>query len=157
MGRCDTRNGKVTFIHATYLQNFLIKKNVSPLPKFTGTNATVHQLKFHGCLAFARINNRIPDRSEATALRGVFVGLDPVTRSNRIFLPEENRLVSTRDATFDESCRGWPTMQQVQTEESRYTYSALMNLICRLSLKSCHMLMTFPHTIIPQLLLLLLE
>ena len=106
-------------MHATYLHNLLVHEETSPLFKFSGTNTTVHQLRVHGSLAYARINNRDPDRSEPTALRGVFVGMDLTTRSYRIFLPEEHRLFITRDVTFDETCRGWPKPSQPRAPNAK--------------------------------------
>ncbi len=72
----------------------------------------VGHLRVYGCKVYILIKNRLRlDKLDPKAYIGYLIGYD-ATNIYRVWLPESNRVISTRDVTFDESARYDPSAKQ---------------------------------------------
>lgn len=94
------------FRHAVYLLNRLPTKilgDVTPYEAWTGRKPSLGHLKVFGCTTHAKNSaphlKKLDDRSKAMVYFGAEVG----SKAHRLFDPQTNRIVVSRDVVFEES------------------------------------------------------
>ncbi|GFY16867.1 retrovirus-related Pol polyprotein from transposon TNT 1-94 [Trichonephila clavipes] len=101
----------------TYAWNRICHKgsNKTPFEKYSGRKPSVLHLKLFGCLAYAGVPKQIRKKFDMRAKMGIMMGYAQRTKGYRIWLIDENKLVETINARFDENKRGINFRQKVNS------------------------------------------
>ncbi|GFY22341.1 retrovirus-related Pol polyprotein from transposon TNT 1-94 [Trichonephila clavipes] len=101
----------------TYAWNRICHKdsNKTPFEKYSGRKPSVLHLKPFGCLAYAGVPKQIRKKFDMRAKMGIMMGYAQRTKGYRIWLIDENKLVETINARFDENKRGINFKQKVNS------------------------------------------
>ncbi|EKG09416.1 Integrase catalytic core [Macrophomina phaseolina MS6] len=104
-----------TVLAATYIHNRTPSKALkwkTPFELAHGTKPNVAHMRVYGCKAYA-LNKTITrsDKLQERALVGYLIGYDS-TNIYRIWYPPGDRIIRTRDVTFDESSKYSPDEQE---------------------------------------------
>lgn len=93
---------------ANYLRNLNVTSTtgISPFEGFYGYPPILTHLRKFGCTAFALIPKVCrASKLDPTTRKGVFVGYDSQVKGYRIWLPQEHRIIISRDVEFRETGR----------------------------------------------------
>ncbi|GFT14655.1 retrovirus-related Pol polyprotein from transposon TNT 1-94 [Trichonephila clavipes] len=101
----------------TYAWNRICHKdsNKAPFEKYSGRKPSVLHPKPFGCLAYAGVPKQIRKKFDMRAKMGIMMGYAQRTKGYRIWLIDENKLVETINARFDENKRGINFKQKVNS------------------------------------------
>ncbi|GFW16407.1 retrovirus-related Pol polyprotein from transposon TNT 1-94 [Trichonephila clavipes] len=101
----------------TYAWNRICHKdsNKTPLENFSGRKPSVLHLIPFGCLAYAGVPKQIRKKFDMRAKMGIMMGYAQRTKGYRIWVIDENKLVETINARFDENKRGINFKQKVNS------------------------------------------
>ncbi|KAL2345957.1 hypothetical protein Fmac_007242 [Flemingia macrophylla] len=110
---------------SVFLLNRLPTKALSkstPFEAWYGFKPKLINLKVFGCLCFSYIPQIKRDKLDKKAEAGIFVGYSSTSKAYRIFLPQSNKIIVSRDVQFFEEEK-WSNESekkplQVQEEES---------------------------------------
>lgn len=95
--------------HTTYLLNRIITRSLkdkTPYECFRDRRPTVEHIRIFGCIAYAKIDKqqlrKLDDRSRIL----IHLGTEPGSKAYRLFDPQTQKVVVSRDVVFDEG-KGW--------------------------------------------------
>ena len=89
---------------ATYLINkppTRANLGVSPDEVFFRLKPCLVHLRILGCLAYAHLDKTHRDKLEPRAQQTIFLGYDDSSKAYRVYNPKTNRIIVSRDITFD--------------------------------------------------------
>jgi hypothetical protein len=95
----------------------------TPEEKFSKVKLDLSSLKVFGCLSYVHLRKEMRDKLEACFVRGIYLGIDEVTKGYRIFNPETDKVIITRDVVFDET-----KLHSHDLKESTFDMSSLSPL-----------------------------
>ncbi|KAG7559183.1 Integrase catalytic core [Arabidopsis thaliana x Arabidopsis arenosa] len=105
--------------HSTYILNRVSTralKDKTPYEGFRGKRPTVEHIRVFGCIAYAKINKphlkKLDDRSRML----VHLGIEPGSKAYRLFDPQMQKVVVSRDVIFDEA-KGWNWEHKTATKD----------------------------------------
>lgn len=75
----------------------------TPFELFFGTRPDVRGMRAFGCTAYVHIPKGQRTKLDPVSLKGVFVGYEAGSKAYRVLLPDRNRVVVSRDVTFNEA------------------------------------------------------
>jgi transposase InsO family protein len=79
-----------------------------PIELWTGRRPSVRFFRTFGCRAYVRIPRpQWEGKFGARAVKGVFVGYDPMRKAYRVWSQEQQKILHSRDVQFLEHVRGW--------------------------------------------------
>ncbi|KAI5343342.1 hypothetical protein L3X38_011218 [Prunus dulcis] len=90
---------------AVYLLNRCPTKalnNITPFEAYSGRKPGIAHLKVFGSLCFVHVPTELRHKLEPKSTKGVFVGYATCEKGYRVFDPVSNKLLLSRDVTFDE-------------------------------------------------------
>ncbi|GBL73742.1 Retrovirus-related Pol polyprotein from transposon TNT 1-94 [Araneus ventricosus] len=92
-------------IHFTYNWNRVCYSNQtkSPLELYIGHKPYVRHLKPFGCLTYVGVPKAHRSKLDARAQKGYLLGYAFKTRGYRVWLPEKNKVIETKNVSFDEN------------------------------------------------------
>ncbi|GFU75412.1 retrovirus-related Pol polyprotein from transposon TNT 1-94 [Trichonephila clavipes] len=101
----------------TYAWNRICHKdsNKTPFEKYSCRKPSVLHLISFGCLAYAGVPKQIRKKFDMRAKMGIMMGYAQRTKGYRIWLIDENKLVETINARFDENKKGINFKQKVNS------------------------------------------
>ena len=91
---------------AVYLRNrspTVAVKGMTPFECLTGRKPKVDYFKVFGCLAYAHIPRDERKKFDAKAMKCIFMGYGETTKAYRLYNLNTQRVLYSRDVTFDES------------------------------------------------------
>ncbi|KAI5318138.1 hypothetical protein L3X38_037846 [Prunus dulcis] len=93
-------------VHTTvYLLNRCPTKalnNITPFEAYSGRKPGIAHLKVFGSLCYVHVPTELRHKLEPKSTKGVFVGYATCEKGYRVFDPVSNKLLLSRDVTFDE-------------------------------------------------------
>ncbi|KAG7583121.1 GAG-pre-integrase domain [Arabidopsis suecica] len=95
--------------HSTYLLNRVTTralKDKTPYESFRDKRPTVGHIKIFGCIAYAKIDKQQLKKLDDRSRMLVHLGIEPGSKAYRLFDPQTQKIVVSRDVVFDES-KGW--------------------------------------------------
>ena len=106
-------------IHASYIINRVATRSLSsqtPYEVFKGRKPSVEHLRVFGCIGYVKVNKhhlrKLDDRSRSL----VHLGTEPGSKAYRMFDPTNQRIVVSRDVTFDED-KSWRWSNKLDGKE----------------------------------------
>lgn len=75
----------------------------TPFEAWYGYKSRLQNLKIFGCLCFSYIPQVKRDKLDKKAEPGIFVGYNSVSKAYRIYFPQNNKVIVSRDVQFFES------------------------------------------------------
>ncbi|GFR07054.1 retrovirus-related Pol polyprotein from transposon TNT 1-94 [Trichonephila clavata] len=92
-------------LHFTYTFNRVYHKGQTktPFELFSGNKPSVRHLKPSGCTAYVGIPKQKRFKLDPRAVKGQIIGYAFRTRGYRIWIPEWNKVVETKNVSFEES------------------------------------------------------
>ncbi|KAI5334921.1 hypothetical protein L3X38_025054 [Prunus dulcis] len=90
---------------AVYLLNRCPTKalnNITPFEAYSGRKPGIAHLKVFGFLCYVHVPTELRHKLEPKSTKGVFVGYATCEKGYRVFDPVSNKLLLSRDVTFDE-------------------------------------------------------
>ncbi|KAJ0851519.1 putative RNA-directed DNA polymerase [Helianthus annuus] len=90
---------------ATYILNRTITKtrpNVTPYEAWYGVKPNVEHLKIFGCLAYVHVPKQHRDKLNEKTEKAVFVGYSEHSKGYKLYNPQTNKIIISRDVVFDE-------------------------------------------------------
>ena len=129
-GRCPPYLAGKAMVAACYVHNHLHSTRIgtSPLAKFSGKATTVHQLRRLFCKCWFMPSNKAKSKDGERGSLGVFMGYDEDRRSWLVFDLATKKFITSRDVTFDEMQRGWPSnWSRKQAERGEVSYPDLLS------------------------------
>ncbi|GBM14113.1 Retrovirus-related Pol polyprotein from transposon TNT 1-94 [Araneus ventricosus] len=92
-------------IYFTYNWNRVCHSNQikSPLELYIGHKPSVRHLKPFGCLTYVGVPKPHRSKLDARAQKGYLLGYAFKTRGYRVWLPEKNKVIETKNVSFDEN------------------------------------------------------
>ena len=111
--------------HSTYLLNRVatrVLKNVTPYEALRGRKPNVNHLKTFGCIGYAKTVKphlqKLEDRSHLL----VHLGTEPDSKAYRMYDPQTQKIVVSRDVVFDEA-KGWNWRQDSSEQNLNGSFS----------------------------------
>ena len=89
-------------------------ENCTPHEAWYGSKPNVHHLKIFGSLAYAHIPDALRNKLDDKAEKCIFVGYSERSKAYKLYNPETNKIVVSKDVKFDESSSFYNT----ETEDS---------------------------------------
>ena len=106
---------------AIFLLNRLPTKALqqrTPFEAWYGYKPRLQNLKTFGCLCFSYIPQVKRDKLDKKAEPGIFIGYSSVSKAYRIYLPQTNKVIVSRDVQFFESDRwSWENDKKLEFQE----------------------------------------
>ena len=105
---------------SVFLLNRLPTKALSkstPFEAWYGFKPKLMNLKVFGCLCFSYIPQVKRDKLDKKAEAGIFVGYSSTSKAYRIFLPQSNKVIVTRDVLFFEEEKWSKESEKLQVQE----------------------------------------
>uniref|UniRef100_A0A251SKN6 Putative zinc finger, CCHC-type n=1 Tax=Helianthus annuus TaxID=4232 RepID=A0A251SKN6_HELAN len=93
---------------ATYILNRTVTKtrpNITPYEAWNGNKPNVEHLKVFGCLAYVHIPKQRRDKLDKKTEKTVFVGYSENSKGYKLYNPQSNKIIISRDVVFDENKR----------------------------------------------------
>ncbi|CAL8152241.1 unnamed protein product [Prunus armeniaca] len=90
---------------AVYLLNRCPTKalhNITPFESYSGRKPGIAHLKVFGSLCYVHVPAELRHKLDPKSTKGVFVGYATCEKGYRVFDPVSNKLILSRDVTFDE-------------------------------------------------------
>ena len=104
----------------------------TPYELFTGNKSNLSLIKRWGCVAASHIPKSLRRKLETKAILGHFVGVDEISRSIYVYIPNERRIIKTGDFIFDEMRTNFKNpllnIQSTTAEELKFLLPSLMTL-----------------------------
>ena len=105
--------------HTTYLLNRVatrVLKEKTPYEMFRGSKPNISHIRIFGCIGYARTVKphlrKLDDRSQML----VHLGTEPGSKAYRMFDPQAQKIVVSRDVVFDET-KGWNWSQEQMSQD----------------------------------------
>ncbi|KAD1131218.1 hypothetical protein E3N88_43246 [Mikania micrantha] len=111
---------------AAYIINRTITKsleNMTPKEAWTGFKPSVWHFKVFGCIAYARIPNQRRTKLESKSEKCIFVGYSEQSKAFKLFNPDSQKVIISRDVVFDES-KGW--FEEINSADNRIFDTGIM-------------------------------
>lgn len=106
---------------AVFLLNRLPSKALSeqtPFESWHGFKPKLLNLKFFGCLCFCYIPEVKREKLDRKAEPGIFVGYSSKSKAYRVYLPQTNKIIVSRDVQFFETENWGKEEKPIEFEES---------------------------------------
>ena len=95
--------------HSTYLLNRVatrVLKDKTPYEAYRGKKPNINHLKTFGCIGYAKSVKPHLQKLEDRSRMLVHLGTEPGSKAYRMYDPQMQRVVVSRDVIFDEA-KGW--------------------------------------------------
>ncbi|KAJ0590261.1 putative RNA-directed DNA polymerase [Helianthus annuus] len=92
----------------TYILNRTITKtrpNITPFEAWNGQKPNVEHLRVFGCLAYALVPKQHRDKLSNKTIKTIFVGYSEASKGYKLYDPQTNKIIISRDVIFDENKR----------------------------------------------------
>ena len=90
----------------------------TPFEAWYGYKPMLKNLKTFGCLCFSYIPQVKKDKLDMKAKLGIFVGYSSVSKAYKIYLPQNNKVIVSRDVQFFESDSwSWENDKKLEFQE----------------------------------------
>ncbi|KAJ0599630.1 putative RNA-directed DNA polymerase [Helianthus annuus] len=92
----------------TYILNRTITKtrpNITPYEAWYGQKPNVEHLNVFGCLAYALVPKQRRDKLSNKTEKTIFVGYSEASKGYKLYNPQTNKIIISRDVIFDENKR----------------------------------------------------
>ena len=90
---------------AVYILNRCPIKSVrdkTPQEAWSGKKPNLSHLKVFGCIAYAHVPDQLRKKLDDKAEKCIFVGYSEETKAYKLYNPETQKVIISRDVTFDE-------------------------------------------------------
>ena len=112
---CESKLGKEwwaeAWLTATYLRNLSPYSNrlATPTELFRGVKPDLSMLRVFGSTAYVHVPKQTRSKLDLTAWKGIFLGYFESSKAYRVYKPQDDRVVESRDVVVDESvmCGSW--------------------------------------------------
>lgn len=95
--------------HSTYLLNRMatrVVKDRTPYEAFRERKPNISHLKIFGCIGYAKVEAKFLKKLDDRSRMLVHLGTEPGSKAYRMFDPQTQRIIVSRDVVFDET-KGW--------------------------------------------------
>ena len=90
----------------------------TPFEAWYGYKPRLQNLKTFGCLCFSYIPHVKRDKLDKKAEAGIFIGYSSISKAYRIYLPENNKVIVSRDVKFFElESWSWENDKKLEFQE----------------------------------------
>ena len=91
----------------------------TPFEACYGYKPRLQNFKTFGCLCFSYIPHVKRDKLDKKAKFGIFIGYSSISKAYRIYLPENNKVIFSRDVKFFESeSWSWENDKKLESKEN---------------------------------------
>jgi hypothetical protein len=92
----------------------------TPFEAWFGYKPMLINLKIFGCLYFSYIPQNKRDKLEKKVKAGIFVGYNVVAKAYKIYIPQRNKVIISRDVQFFESDnQDWKDEKQIEDQDQK--------------------------------------
>lgn len=106
--------------HSTYLLNRVATRTLNdrtPYEAYRGKKPNISHLRTFGCICYAKIDSKMLKKLDDRSRMLVHLGTEPGSKAYRLFDPQSQKIIVSRDVIFDEA-KGWNWKQSI-TEKNQ--------------------------------------
>ena len=95
--------------HTTYLLNRIasrVVKDQTPYEAFRSKKPNIGHLRIFGCIGYAKVEAKLLKKLDDRSRMLVHLGTEPGSKAYRMFDPQSQKIIVSRDVVFDET-KGW--------------------------------------------------
>lgn len=114
--------------HSTYLINRIatrVVKDCTPYEVFHGRKPNISHLKIFGCIGYAKIDGTFLKKLDNRSRVLVHFGTEPGSKAYRLFDPQTQRVVVSRDVIFNES-KGWNWSSKKEDQDDTGSFKIII-------------------------------